>query len=190
MAGYGDAERDQNALSTGKLCKYFFTQLFVTFLLLIVFESSPTDPQFQQVENFISYECFFMITELLFYLLRVGSKPSVASFDPTTTFDLMERPEKLACGIAIALYTAHNLYLIYGNWLFLSLPRTNSAGISWLELDPGTDDSSELANKWLFISLKMLFIFSLLQLAIFTAILISVIVYTYLAWTEPEAQME
>lgn len=131
-----------------------------------------------------------MITELLFYLLRVGSKPTAASFDPTTTFTLMDGSEKLACGIAIALYTAHNLFLIYGNWLFLSLPRTNSAGVSWLELEPGIDDSAEVANKWLFISLKMIFIFSLLHLAIFTSILISMAIYAYLVKTIPEEQME
>ena len=44
LAGYGDVDRDNNALSTGKLCKYFFTQLFMTYLLLVIFESTPVDP--------------------------------------------------------------------------------------------------------------------------------------------------
>lgn len=139
LAGYGDAERDNNALSTGKLCKYFFTQLFVTYLLLIIFESTPEDPEFIRVETFISYECFFMVTELLFYLLRVGNKPYAASFDPSITFNLMDRSEKLSCAFAIVLYTVHNLWLMYGNWLFLSLPRTNSNGVSWFDLEPGQD---------------------------------------------------
>lgn len=52
---------------------------------------------------------------------------------------LMDKYEKLLSCLAIVLYTVHNIWLFYGNWIFLSLPKTNSDGVSWVDIQPGQD---------------------------------------------------
>jgi len=177
-------------MSTGKLCKYFFTQLFVTYLLLIVFESNTADPQFQLVKTFITYECALIVIELLFYLCRVASKLNYRSFDPDTSFARMDNTDKYTYGMAIFFYVLQNCWLIYGNVLFTQLPTTNKQGVKWSQLKPGVDDPEELSDKWLYYSMQMLVLYSYFHLFVFVIIVSVLIFYAVLKWTRSHEQMQ
>ena len=56
--------------------------MFVTFLVLVVFESATSDPSFQEVETFMVYEAMILVVELLIYLCRTGNIVNYANFDP------------------------------------------------------------------------------------------------------------
>jgi hypothetical protein len=62
-------------LSTGKLCKYFFTQMCVTTLVLIVFEAQTSDPHLQKIETFLIYMCLILVVDLLYFLFKSGTNP-------------------------------------------------------------------------------------------------------------------
>ena len=49
------AEEREAVLSSGKLCKYFFTQMSVTVLFLVIFEAETNIPEFITIENFLIY---------------------------------------------------------------------------------------------------------------------------------------
>ena len=48
-------DNEEQALSSGKLCKYFFTQMAVTILFLVIFEAESKVPEFQVIEQFLIY---------------------------------------------------------------------------------------------------------------------------------------
>ena len=74
-------------LSSGKLCKYFFTQMTVTVLVLIVFESQTTDPVFLQIENFLVYQCLILIADLLFFLFKSNKSSPSQLLDNDNNFE-------------------------------------------------------------------------------------------------------
>ena len=61
-------------LSSGKLCKYFFTQMSVTVLFLVIFEAESEVPEFQTIETFLIYQCVILVADLLFFLFRSGER--------------------------------------------------------------------------------------------------------------------
>ena len=66
------AEEREAVLSSGKLCKYFFTQMSVTILFLVIFEAETNIPEFLIIEKFLIYQCILLVIDLLFFLFRSG----------------------------------------------------------------------------------------------------------------------
>lgn len=71
----GQGSNDDAALSSGKLCKYFFTQMSVTVLFLVVFEAESNVAEFEVIETFLIYQCVLLVIELLFFLFRTSRPP-------------------------------------------------------------------------------------------------------------------
>lgn len=57
-------------VNTGKLCKYFFTQLSVTVLVIVVFEANSENQQYLAVATFIKYQIALLVIDLFLSLLR------------------------------------------------------------------------------------------------------------------------
>ena len=67
----------ETILSSGKLCKYFFTHMSVTVLFLVIFEAESALPEFETIEQFLIIQCVLLVLDLLFFLFR--SHKSVAN---------------------------------------------------------------------------------------------------------------
>jgi hypothetical protein len=108
-------------ISSGKLCKYFFTQMVVTILILVVFESYTRDPAYIRVEHFIIWECLILILDLLFFLCRSNGKITFENFN-RQSIPSMDCQDKFTAFLAILLYFVHCIWLFYGNYLYFTLP--------------------------------------------------------------------
>ena len=105
-------------LSTGKLCKYFFTQMSVTVLVLVVFESQTTDPLFQKIETFLVYMCLLLVVDLLFFLFKSGHNPSDSSDNFASNSTRSSIVEVVLNVISALIYFSMIGLLFYGNYLY------------------------------------------------------------------------
>ena len=112
-------------LSTGKLCKYFFTQMSVTILVLVVFESQTTDPAFKKVETFLTYMCLILVIDLLFFLFKSGASRNDSSDNFASNSVRSNVMEIVLNVVSGAIYFTMIGWLIYGNYLYLHLPPVN-----------------------------------------------------------------
>ena len=102
-----DADRDA-VLSSGKLCKYFFTQMSVTVLFLVVFEAETTIPEFLTIEKFLIYQCILLVVDLLFFLFRSGKSSQASIYDQYESmhdrYTRMSRMDVCNSVISVVLY--------------------------------------------------------------------------------------
>ena len=107
-------------LSTGKLVRYFFSQISVTILLLVIFEAAATESApFVVVENFIAVQCAIMIVDLLSYLCKGGSRRGDDDFEGQQA----RREHPCLILFSVAVYLFEIAWLIYGNIIYLQLPE-------------------------------------------------------------------
>ncbi len=75
----------EQALSSGKLCKYFFTQMSVTILFLVIFEAQSEIREFQEIERFLVYQCLLLVADLLFFLFRSSRQSTPVDSNETVS---------------------------------------------------------------------------------------------------------
>ena len=171
---------DDPVLSTGKLCKYFFTQMSVTIIVLVVFESQTTDPHFQSIESFLIGMCLILVIDLLFFLFKSGTNHGDTSDNfSSNRSSILEIVLNVISGL---IYFTMIGWLIYGNYLYFNLPPGN-----YIEDEPAPEpvaDDLEVAvtrefdsNKWLYVSLMSVLTIGYIHLICFIAMVISVITY-------------
>lgn len=115
---------DDAALSSGKLCKYFFTQMSVTILFLVVFEAESTVAEFELIETFLIYQCVLLVIELLFFLFRTSRPPfpSDSSEALSDRYHRMTRFDLSISLISLLLYILQICWLVYGNYIYFNMP--------------------------------------------------------------------
>ena len=171
---------DDPVLSTGKLCKYFFTQMSVTVIVLVVFESQTTDPHFKAIESFLVGMCLILVVDLLFFLFKSGTNHSDSSDNfSSNRSSILEVVLNIISGI---IYFTMIGWLIYGNCLYFSLPPGNYLEDS-TPPEPVTDEVEVAVtqqfdpNKWLYVSLMSVLTIGYIHLICFIAMVISIVTY-------------
>ena len=95
----------------------------VTILVLVVFESQTTDPNFQKIESFLVYMCLILVIDLLFFLFKSGTGHSDSSDNFNShRSSIVEMILNIISGI---IYFTMIGWLIYGNYLYFNLPPGN-----------------------------------------------------------------
>ena len=180
-------------LSSGKLCKYFFTQMSVTVLFLVIFEAETVIPEFITIEQFLIYQCILLVVDLLFFLFRSGKQSNAPLYDQfesmSDRWDRMGRLDICNSLISLFLYFAQIGWLLYGNYIYFNLPLdmpsvyNDQTGDIESEVIAAESESHLTADeinseKWLYIALMTTLTIGYVHLMIFVALIVIFLVYS------------
>ena len=125
--------------------------------------------------------------ELIFYIARLGIKITFYNFNSRISFVSMDCYDFFLVSIAIIIYNLHNIWLLYGNYLYYSLPATDENDVAWFS---SQRTSGEIrSEKWLYLTMTVICAFSGFYLILFFALIICTLCYYVLYFSKSQEEM-
>ena len=144
----------------------------ITILFLVIFEAESSILVYQQVEQFLIYQCLLMVADILTFLFR-----SIRSREPNDDYNSATDRDRINTFVSVILYFTQIVFFIYANYLLSTLPNDfHDEFISDKKAEVTEKVEDEIdSEKWLHGALMSVVVVGYIHLFVFAAIIICII---------------